>query len=518
MNRDKIIIYDFGSQYTQLIGRRLREMRFYSEILPFREAKKLLSQAKEQAFVRGIILSGGPASVHDVGAPAIPHEIFQLDIPILGICYGLQLMVHLLGGKVETSDNREYGPSEFHIKKNSPLFQDIPQTSTVWMSHADKVIRIPPEFVTLGTTPSSPYAAIGHTRKPLFGLQFHPEVNHTQYGKDILRQFARDICQMKPNWTMKNFAKQKIEEIRQITGNEKVLLGVSGGVDSTVTAKLLHEAIGNRLSCVYIDTGLMRHNETQVIHERFRKILKIPLHVVHAGHVFLAALQGVVDPEQKRKIIGRLFLEEFRKKSLELGHHEFLAQGTLYPDVIESVSVRGPSDTIKSHHNRVREVMELVEAGKVIEPLKELFKDEVRRLGFALKIPREALMRHPFPGPGLAIRIIGEVTRERVLLLQKADAILLEELKRAKYYDRVWQAFAVFLPIHSVGVMGDRRTYDNVVALRIVKSKDGMTANFAQLPFSFLGKVANRIVNEVKGVNRVVYDITSKPPATIEWE
>ncbi len=514
---EKIVIIDFGSQYTQLIGRRIRELRHYAEIYPFYEAEKVLAGA-DVAAIKGIILSGGPNSVYDQGAPVIPKNLLNRNIPVLGICYGLQLISHLSGGRVEPAEHREYGRAELRIRKKTALLDGMSAGSVVWMSHGDKVSRLPKDFEVLAVTQSSPFAAIGNIKKKIFGVQFHPEVQHTKEGKILLKNFAEKICGMKPTWTMKNFAREKIREIREITGNERVLLGLSGGVDSTVTAKLLHDAIGDRLSCVYVDTGLMRLNETHAVTERFRRTMGIHLHVVQAEKVFLTALEGVTDPEQKRKIIGRLFLEEFRKKALELGHHEFLAQGTLYTDVIESVSVKGPSQTIKSHHNRVKEVLELMKAGRVIEPLRELFKDEVRRLGLTLKIPREALFRHPFPGPGLAIRILGEVTRERVQLLQKADAILLEELKHKKLYSRIWQAFAVFLPIQSVGVMGDQRTYENVIALRMVESLDGMTADFARVPHDFLGHISNRIINEVRGVNRVVYDISSKPPATIEWE
>ncbi|MCB1199786.1 MAG: glutamine-hydrolyzing GMP synthase [Leptospiraceae bacterium] len=510
----KIIVLDFGSQYTQLIARKIRELRHYAEIHPYNfPYKKLLAEKPA-----GIILSGGPHSVYEKKAPTVVKELFASGIPVLGICYGLQLTAHLLGGKVIASEHREYGKAALHLKKKSPLLLNVPDDQTVWMSHGDKVDKIPPGFEAVATSLSSPNCVIQNSEKNWYGVQFHPEVQHSKYGKLILKNFCEEICQMKPSWSMKNFAKSKIQEIRELVGDHRVLLGTSGGVDSTVTAKLLHDAIGDQLSCVYIDNGVMRLNETAAVKERFIRTMGIPLHIVDASRRFLKELHTVTEPEQKRKIIGRLFIEEFQRKAKEIGHHEFLAQGTLYTDVIESVSVKGPSQTIKSHHNRVAEVLKMLEAGKVIEPLKELFKDEVRRLGLALKIPREALFRHPFPGPGLAIRVLGELSAERLNLLRKADAILIDELKSTGYYAKVWQAFAVFLPVQSVGVMGDQRTYENVIALRMVSSEDGMTADFAKLPHEFLGRVSSRIINEVKGINRVVYDISSKPPATIEWE
>lgn len=505
---------DFGSQYTQLIARKVRELNYYAEIHPYRIS---ISAIKSMA-PAGIILSGGPYSVYEKGAPKGAPGIFDLDIPILGICYGLQFMSHSLGGKVDASHKREYGQAFLEITDPSDLLKGVKPGSRIWMSHGDKVVKLPAGFTTIGKTPSSPYAAIRHKKKPFFGVQFHPEVHHSKEGKTLLKNFCAEICQIKPNWNMRNFAKAQIAQIRELVGEERVLLGLSGGVDSTVTAKLLHDAIGERLSCVYVDNGLMRLNETEAVIERFEKSFHIPLTVVRAGGRFLKALKGVENPEEKRKIIGKLFVEEFRRAAKKIGHHEFLAQGTLYTDVIESVSVKGPSETIKSHHNRVEEILKLIEAGKVVEPLKELFKDEVRRLGLTLKIPRELLFRHPFPGPGLAIRIIGDITAKRLELLRQADAILLEELKDKKLYAKTWQAFAVYLPVQSVGVMGDKRTYENVIALRMVESLDGMTADFARIPHEFLGHVSSRIINEVSGINRVVYDISSKPPATIEWE
>ncbi len=512
---EKIVILDFGSQYTQLVARRIREMHYYAEIYPyftpFSEIQKMNPA--------GIILSGGPESVYADGSPKPDPEIFHSGLPLLGICYGLQLVAHYSGGKVDPSDHREYGKSHLEILlSDSPLFKGVKNMSVAWMSHGDKVTKLPDGFFPAGKTENSLYAAIANEEKKIYGVQFHPEVKHSEEGNTILGNFCSEVCAMQPRWTMSNFAEEKIAEIRKQVGSQRVLLGLSGGVDSTVTAKLLHDAIGEQLSCVYVDTGLMRKGETEAVIDRFQNQFHINLYVVYSQDRFLEALAGVTNPEEKRKIIGRLFLEEFKRKAEELGHHEFLAQGTLYTDVIESVSVKGPSETIKSHHNRVREVLDLIQAGRVIEPLRELFKDEVRDLGESLGLSRELLYRHPFPGPGLAIRIIGEVKKEYLAILRDADAILLDELKKSGTYAKVWQAFAVFLPVQSVGVMGDKRTYENVIALRMVESLDGMTADFAHVPFEILGNISTRIINEVKGINRVVYDISSKPPATIEWE
>lgn len=510
-----VLILDFGSQYTQLIARKIRELQFYCEIHPCS-----LSMAKIQKMnPAGIIFSGGPASVYEEDAADIDKEIFSLNKPILGICYGLQLITYKLSGTVEHGEKQEYGKAKLKIKKSkSEFLKGIENHTQVWMSHGDKVSSLPEGFSAIASTKSSPYAVIANKKKKIYGVQFHPEVQHTSLGKTFLKNFCSQICQLKANWTMKNFAKQKVKEIRELVGEHRVLLGVSGGVDSIVTARLLQQAVGKQLSCVYVNNGLMRLHESEQVEQQFKKFFDMDLHVVHAEKVFLQALEGITDPEQKRKIIGRLFVEQFQTKAKELGHHEFLAQGTLYTDVIESVSVKGPSQTIKSHHNRVEEILQLIESGKVIEPLKELFKDEVRKLGLSLSIPKQMIFRHPFPGPGLAVRILGEIDDKKLHVLRLADAILIEELHKKNYYKKVWQAFAVFLPVQSVGVKGDKRSYENVIALRMITSLDGMTADFARLPHAFLGHVASRILNEVKGINRVVYDISSKPPATIEWE
>lgn len=505
-----ILVLDFGSQYTQLIARKVRSLNVYAEIVPFNiSVDKILLRRPA-----GLILSGGPASVVEKGAPSVPCALFNLGIPILGICYGMQLMTHLLGGRVARGDIREYGRAEMRVCHDDALFTGVPEHSDVWMSHGDSVLNLPKGFKRVATSPDCPAIAIRHRSRPLFGLQFHPEVHHTKYGRTILKNFATRICGERRSWRMKDFIGRTIEDLQKQTDGRGVLCAVSGGVDSTVLAVLLHRAIGNRLKCVFVDNGLLRENEAQTVLERFRR-LRVPVRFIDASKRFLSELRGVIEPEEKRRIIGRDFVEVFLH---ELGDMDFLAQGTLYPDVIESVSVRGPSATIKTHHNRVKEILKLGAEGRLVEPLKELFKDEVRLVGRELGIPDEILWRQPFPGPGLAVRVIGEITAERLDILRKADAILMEEIKEARLYKKIWQSFCVLLPIQSVGVMGDERTYDHVIAIRAVRSVDGMTADWVHLPEKLLARISNRIINEVRGINRVVYDISSKPPSTIEWE
>ncbi len=509
---DKVLILDFGSQYTQLIARRTRELGVYSEIHPFSYSLEAIRRFGPQA----IILSGGPSSVHDAQAPSVDAEIFNLNVPVLGVCYGLQLMSHLLGGRVLPSEKREYGRAHLLIKKPSPLLRGLSDKSQVWMSHGDSVEALPEGFECVGESDNCPFAAIECEAQQLYGVQFHPEVVHTEEGIQILRNFLFDIAKLKNDWSMAHFLTEAKEKIRQQVGQSKVICGLSGGVDSTVTAVLLHEAIGDQLECIFIDNGLLRQDEAKKVEASFRDQFKIKLHAVDATSQFLQALQGVFDPELKRKTIGRVFIEVFEAEAKKISGAEFLAQGTLYPDVIESVSFKGPSATIKSHHNvgGLPEKMGL----KLVEPLRELFKDEVRSLGQELGIPRNFTHRQPFPGPGLAVRILGEVTSEALEILRAADDILIAEIKAADWYYRVWQSFAVLLPIKTVGVMGDERTYENVLAMRCVTSSDGMTADWVPLPSELLAKISSRIINEVRGINRVVYDISSKPPATIEWE
>ncbi|QTA38903.1 glutamine-hydrolyzing GMP synthase [Thermosipho ferrireducens] len=513
---ETIVILDYGSQYTQLIVRRVREIGYYAELLPWDASKEELNNLNPKA----IILSGGPYSVYSDKAPTIPEHIFKLNVPILGICYGLQAIVHYFGGIVEKSRKREFGHSILKISRNDPIFQNLPDSFNVWMSHSDRVEKLPENFVEIATSENSPFAVIKNIEGNIYGVQFHPEVSHTEYGKEILKNFIANVAGMEQNWKMENFVSKKIEEIKNLVKNDKVLLGLSGGVDSSVVALLLYKAIGKNLIPVFVNTGLLRKNEETEVIYNFKKI-GIDIVNVDAKEQFLTALKGIEDPEEKRKKIGHLFIDVFYNTAMDLlkkhGNIKYLAQGTLYPDIIESkVSERKTAVKIKTHHN-VGGLPEKLPF-KIIEPLRYLFKDEVRKIGEILGLPEEILNRHPFPGPGLAVRIIGEVTPESVKILQEADHIFMEELKRNNLYDKVWQAFAVLLPIKTVGVMGDYRTYENVVALRSVNSEDGMTADWSKLPYEFLNHVAKRIVNEVEGVNRVVYDITTKPPATIEWE
>jgi len=512
MHEDKILVLDFGSQYTQLIARRIREGKVYSEIFPFNA-----SIEKIQGFhPKGIILSGGPSSVYEKGAPMPDMQIFQLGIPVLGICYGMQLMAHHLHGKVARASKREYGQAELIVDNDVDLLWGISQQSKVWMSHGDRIEKIPEGFSVIGHTDNSPVAVMADRAKRLFALQFHPEVVHTVEGTRILHNFVYTICRCEPTWEMSSFIDWSVADIRSKVKGKKVICALSGGVDSSVVALLVHRAITHDLTCIFVDNGLLRKGEVEKVRKTFEDHFHIQLLYIDARERFLEKLRGVTEPEQKRKIIGNEFIAVFEEEAKGIRDAEYLAQGTLYPDVIESVSFKGPSAVIKSHHNvgGLPEVMKL----QLIEPLRELFKDEVRVLGQELGLPEEICWRHPFPGPGLAIRCIGEITRERLAVLRESDAIVLEEIKAEGLYRSIWQAFAVILPIKSVGVMGDERTYESVVAIRAVTSLDGMTADWAKIPYEVLGKISNRIINEVKGVNRVVFDITSKPPGTIEWE
>jgi len=506
-----ILVLDFGSQYTQLIARRIRELGVFSEIqrfdFPIDEILKLKP--------KGIILSGGPSSVYEDGAPQVDEKLFELGIPVLGICYGLQLIAYKLGGIVDKFAKREYGKAVLRVIKNDDLFYGFNSQSVVWMSHGDALIKEPDGFEVIAWTDNSPICAIRNKDKKIYGVQFHPEVAHTERGDEILRNFVYKICGCKGEWNAEFFIEREIEEIRKIVGDEKVICAVSGGVDSTVLALLLSRAIGENLIAIFIDNGLMREGETEEVLKNFREI-GVNIYYVNASEVFLERLKGIFDPEEKRRIIGRTFIEIFEREAEKFGDVKFLAQGTLYPDVIESTSYKGPSSKIKTHHN-VGGLPERMNF-KLIEPFRELFKDEVRKIGRSLGLSNEILNRHPFPGPGLAVRVVGEVTKDKLEILRKADKIFIEEIKKANLYDKIWQAFAVLLPIKTVGVMGDERSYEYVVALRAVSSQDGMTADWFRFPYDLLERVSNRIVNEVKGVNRVIYDITTKPPATIEWE
>lgn len=512
MLEDKILVLDFGSQYTQLIARRIREGKVYSEIFPYN-----VSLEKIKAFQpKGIILSGGPSSVYDEGAPVPDLEVFNLGIPVLGICYGMQLMARHLGGEVSRSAKREYGSAELTIDDDADFLWGISQQTRVWMSHGDRIDKMPDGFSAIAYTDNSPVAAMADRNRRFFALQFHPEVVHTDEGTRLLNNFVYNICGCQATWEMASFIEWAMGETRRQVGDRKVICALSGGVDSSVVALLIHRAIKDNLTCIFVDNGLLRKGEAEKVRKTFEGHFHMKLIYVDARKRFLEKLAGITDPEKKRKVIGNEFIAVFEDEAKKIKDADFLAQGTLYPDVIESVSFKGPSAVIKSHHNvgGLPEKMKL----KLVEPLRELFKDEVRVMGEELGLPEEICWRHPFPGPGLAIRCIGEITEERLHILRESDAIVLEEIKAAGLYRIIWQAFAVILPIKSVGVMGDERTYDSVVGVRAVTSVDGMTADWAPIPHEVLGRISNRIINEVKGVNRVVYDITSKPPGTIEWE
>jgi GMP synthase (glutamine-hydrolysing) len=510
---EKVLVLDFGSQYAQLIARRVRQQQVYCEIV----RHDIPAERIHQLGPRGIILSGGPRSVYDEGAPKCDPQIFHLGLPMLGICYGMQLVCEALGGKVEHAASREYGRARCRIVVHDPLLEGVPPETQVWMSHGDQVTEVSQDFLPLAVTDTCPIAAVRYRRLPVYGLQFHPEVTHTPQGLKILGNFLSAVCKCSGTWKLGDFARETIDRVRHQVGRQRVICGLSGGVDSSVVAALLSEAIGSRLSCILVDNGLLRKGETESVIEEFTGHFRADLHVVHAEEKFLAALAGVIDPQEKRRRIGRAFIECFADEAARIEGARFLAQGTLYPDVIESGGARdGPAATIKLHHN-VGGLPEDLQF-ELIEPLRDLFKDEVRRLGLALGLPDEIVWRHPFPGPGLAVRCVGEVTQRRLDILREADAIVVEEIKRAGLYRQTSQAFAVLLPVQSVGVMGDARTYEDVVAVRSIDSEDFMTADWSNLPHDLLARISTRTINEVAGVNRVVYDISSKPPATIEWE